>query len=471
MNDANTSQAFQELMAIRGLGEPESTYIDGNDPVLSTRFPLGETAAAVMAGVGVAVTDLWERKHGSRQTVSVAAAHAAAALKSYAFMRLAGDDGNPFGNARRAGLTNPMPTRDGRFFLPHFGMPHLAERVCGVLGCPLEPDAVIKAIAARDALELEDAVAEVNACGAMVRSNSEWLAHPHGQILATRPVVTITRIGNGPPTPLPAIGKASADGDRPLAGIRALDLTRVLAGPTCARTLAEHGADVLMVAGKQLPQVDRFVMDTGHGKRSSFLDLDTADGRDGLMGLVADADIFSQGYRPGVLAKRGFGPEQLAEARPGIIYTSMSCYGSGGPFSNRAGWEQLAQTVTGVAFEHGDPTPALLPAAACDYMTGYLAAFGTLIALNRRASEGGSWHVEASLCQSGMFLHRQHRVDFDAPNMDVDPERINEIIMTSDTRFGEMTHLGPILSLSETPPHWSSPTVPLGTHEPVWLPV
>ncbi|MDH5737783.1 MAG: CoA transferase, partial [Gammaproteobacteria bacterium] len=313
-----------------------------------------------------------------------------------------------------------------------------------------------------DALERENAIAEVNGCGAMVRSDSEWLAHAQGQVLSRQPVIEIEKIGESDPEPF-------REGARPLEGTRVLDLTRILAGPTCGRTLAEHGADVLMVTAEHLPQSDYFVMDTGHGKRSCFLDLAIPAEAAQLKGLVGEADVFSQGYRPGTLAAKGFSPEQLAEIRPGIVYVSMNCYGFEGPFSDRAGWEQLAQTVTGIAQEQGAERPQLLPAAACDYMTGYLAAYGTLLALARRAREGGSWHVKASLCQSGMFLQRQGRVDYTGANLDIDPEAVRQISLTSETEFGRMTHLGPVLNLSETPPKWICPTVPLGTHQPGWI--
>ena len=454
--------AFETLMSIRGRGESGDVHIEGEDPVLATTFALGETAAAVMAALGVAVSDLWEQRTGRRQLINVDVRHAAAILKSYAYMKLAGELETEAGATPvRFGMTSPHPTKDGRFFLPHFGLPHLGERILGVLGCDETLESVRAAILQWNALDLENAVAEARACGAMVRSNSEWLAHPHGQALAAKPVIEITKIGEADPEPMPA-------GDRPLAGVRALDLTRILAGPTCGRTLAEHGADVLMVTAPQLPQADRFVMDTGHGKRTCYLDFNDPKQLEILHELVRKADVFSQGYRPGVLAERGLSPEALAEMRPGIVYTSMNCYGYDGPFKGRAGWEQLAQTVTGIAQEHGGSEPALLPAAACDYITGYLAAYGTLLALAKRAEEGGSWHVRASLCQSGMFLFNQRRVEFEE-GADVPEQRINEVISTSSTPYGEMRHLGPILRLSETPARWVLPTSPLGSHKPAWL--
>jgi crotonobetainyl-CoA:carnitine CoA-transferase CaiB-like acyl-CoA transferase len=455
---------LEELMTIRNLpGPTERLDQEGSDPVLPTRYPLGEISAQVMTAIGIAVNDLWELKTGRRQDLGIRVEHAAAILRSYMYLSLAGDDTQSVasrpGGARS--ISNPLPTKDGRYFLPHMGLPHLAQRVLSVLDCKLDAAAVTEAVASWDALDLENAIAGANACGAMVRSAAEWAEHPHGRALVQKPVIEITRIGESDPQPLPA-------GDRPLSGIRALDLTRILAGPTCARTLAEHGADVLMVTAEHLPQSERFVMDTSHGKRTSFLDFNIAEQRNRLLELIGEADVFSQGYRPGVMDRHGLSPAELAELRPGIIYTSMNCYGYDGPFRNRAGWEQLAQTVTGIADENGGDRPQLLPAAACDYTTGYLAAYGTLLALGLRARVGGSYHVRASLCQSGMLIQRQHRVDYtDQP--EIDPASVANVIISSETGYGTMKHLGPVLSMSETAPHWALAAARLGSHEPEWL--
>ncbi|MEX2327249.1 MAG: CoA transferase, partial [Pseudomonadales bacterium] len=341
--------ALEELMALRDADSiTEAIEIEGEDPVLSTRFKLGESAAAVHAAIGIAVNDLYEMRTGKRQDLAIKVSHAAASLRSYHYMKVAGDQGKIFAAQRaRQRISTPHPTKDGRYFLPHMGMPHLAQRVLGVLGCEYELDAVVAAVANWNALELEDAIAEARGCGAMVRNAQEWASHPHGKALAAKPVVEIIKIEDSDPEPMPELKSP-----RPLAGLRVLDLTRILAGPTCARTLAEHGADVLMVTAPHLPQSEYFVMDTSHGKRTCYLDLEDDVQCNRLLELVKEADVFSQGYRPGTLSKRGLSPEQLADIRPGIIYTSMNCYGYEGPFKDRAGWEQLAQTVTGIAHEH-----------------------------------------------------------------------------------------------------------------------
>ena len=463
------ASALDEVMAVRGPGlpEPAAPTVTGADPVFSTRYRIGETCAAVLAGVGTAVSDLWELKTGRRQEVAIDVRRAAAALRSTHYVERPGPDGafRPVVNERHERMlkvTQPWPTKDGRWVLPHFGLPNLEERVRKLLGCELTPESVAKAVATWDALDLEAAIDEARACGGMVRSNAEWLAHPHGQVLAAKPIVEIIKIADSDPEPLP-------EGGRPLSGIRALDLTRILAGSIAARTLAEHGADVLMVAAERVPQIMEHVTDTSHGKRSCFLDLKTAEGAARLKALVREADVFSQGYRPGILAALGFAPEQLAEIRPGIVCCSISCFGADGPFSHRGGWEQVAQTVTGICHGQDPARPHLLPAAACDYTTGYLGAYGILLALARRAREGGSWHVRVSLCQSGMFIQRQGMTGPVAAGLELSAAELDAFRMVSETATGRLKHLAPVLRLSETPPRWARPTPVLGGDAPAWV--
>jgi crotonobetainyl-CoA:carnitine CoA-transferase CaiB-like acyl-CoA transferase len=233
--------------------------------------------------------------------------------------------------------------------------------------------------------------------------------------------------------------------------------------------LAEHGSDVLMVTAEHLPQIKEHVVDTSHGKRSCFINLKTAEGREKLRNLAKGADVFSQGYRPGMMKEFGFGPEDLAAIRPGIVNLSISCFGAGGPFSHRAGWEQIAQTVTGICHDgHGD-RPGLLPAAACDYTTGYLGAYGVMLALARRAREGGSYHVQVSLCQSGMFIYRQGKTEFPAPDMGLADHELDALRVESKPDTGPLRHIGPVVQMSETQPHWTRPTPTLGADTPSWL--
>jgi hypothetical protein len=268
---------FEEIMSIRGRGMPEDgeVTITGHDPVFSARFKIGETTANILAGVGVAVTDIHEMKTGRRQKVAIDVRHAAATCQSSKLLSQPAAGGgweavpqSPSMLHMRS-ITQPWRCKDGRWYLPHFNLPHLHDRVIGVLKCESNANAVAKAIAQWDSHDLEEAVAAARACGSIVRSNAEWLEHPHGKMLSSKPLIEITKIGDSDPIPFP-------EGDRPLSGIKVLDLTRILAGPIAARTLAENGADVLMVTAEHLPQVPEHVMDTSHGKRSCFLNLNKA---------------------------------------------------------------------------------------------------------------------------------------------------------------------------------------------------
>jgi crotonobetainyl-CoA:carnitine CoA-transferase CaiB-like acyl-CoA transferase len=448
---------------------PGQLRIEGGEPVFSCRFPLASLSAAALATCGLAVSELWELRQGRRQRIDVSLRHAGASLLSFAFLRAPG-----VGIREISPTIGLYRTRDERWIHLHGGFPHLAQGTLRVLGCPEDRQAIAERVGRWDALDLETALAQAGLCGAVVRSAEEWAAHPQGQCLAGRPVVEVERIGEGPPMALRA-------GARPLSGIRVLDLTRVLAGPTCGRTLAEHGADVLRVTGPRLPDVEPFVIDTGHGKLSALLDLDRGEDVKRLQELAAGADVFVGGYRSGALERRGFGPQELAAAAGGIVCVSINCYGHLGPWRERAGWEQLAQSVTGLAHEHGGAgAPALVPAAACDYTTGYLAALGALVGLLRRAREGGSWHVRASLCQTGMWIQRRGS-DALAPTRGSAggetilgepkgflPEEIAAFSSESVTSYGPTRHLAPALRLSETPPRWERPSAALGAHPAAW---
>jgi crotonobetainyl-CoA:carnitine CoA-transferase CaiB-like acyl-CoA transferase len=440
------------------LGGAEDVKILGSDPIIPSRFKVGECSAAALAACAAAAATLHSAHSKQTQSISVDAAGATATLLGFIFQKLETE-------TTPERLDRPTSqiyqTKDGRWYHSHGGFPHLSGGMLELLECKDTVEDIGSAIAKWDAQELEDEVARRGLCGAKIRTSQEWQDHPQGTALKDVPPVEVIKIGHSAPESLPG-------GDRPLSGARVLDMTRVLAGPTCARTLASHGADVLKINSPNLPSLLPFVIDTGHGKRSAFLDLNQDSDREQLDRLIESADVFSQGYRSGALARKGLGPEDLR--RPGIIYVSINCYGHVGPWAERPGWEQLAQAVTGQAITEGGPEgpPRLISAAANDYTTGYLAALGVMEALRRRAEEGGSYHVRASLCQTAMWMTRAGLVGPVAPTL-ITEEQLNAFMVTTETGFGSLAHLGPIVKMSDTQPRWDQPTVPLGTHKPEWM--
>ena len=445
----------------------EVEFCGGTDPILPTPFRISETAAASLAAVGLAASDLWELRTGRRQRIAVNARHATASLRSSKYMTM---DGKPAG-AERHPIMGVYPAKNCRWSYLHCNFPNHRDAALGVLGVEEEDgEAVRRAVAKWDALELEEAIIAANGAGGMVRSMDEWAQHPQAAAVASLPLLEIEKIGDSPPEPLP-------EGPRPLSGIRVLDLTRVLAGPTCARTLAEHGADVMKITAPHLPSIGAQEYDTGHGKLSAHLDLRQQSDLETMHELVRQTDIFSQGYRPGTLAKRGLSPENLAELRPGIIYITLSAFGRLGPWADRRGFDTVVQTVSGITDRQGqlfpgdEPGPQFYPVSAIDYLTGYLMAFGAMVALARRVREGGSWLVRLSLAQTGRWLVNRGQVPeselHDVPD-DFASEEIERWSTTSHVPDGKLGHLAPVLQMSETQPYWARPSVPLGYHEPAW---
>src|SRR5881409_4488998 len=464
-----TNDALRTILPIAGWGEERARAVEitgGTDPILPTSFRIAETSAAALVATGLAVSDLWQLRTGLRQKVAVDRRQATASLRSGHYMKL---NGAPVSTERNA-VMGVYPAKNGRWSYLHCNFPNHRAAALGVLGVPEDREAVRKAVAEWDALELEEAIIDARGAGGMVRTMEEWAKHPQAAAISSLPLMEIVKIGESAPQKLP-------DGDRPLSGIRVLDLTRVLAGPTCARTLAEHGADVLKITAAHLPNLGYQEYDTGHGKLSAHLDLREPKDLETLRGLVRETDVFSQGYRPGTLGQRGLSPEALAKLRPGIVFVSLCAFGHVGPWASRRGFDTVVQTVSGITSRQGElfpgsaPGPQFYPVSAIDYLTGYLMAFGAMVALRRRVSEGGSWLVRISLAQVGRWLVRRGQVP-EASLADVPKEftsaELERWSMVSQTPVGRLHHLAPVLRLSETPPRWTRPSVPLGHHEPVW---
>ena len=461
--------ALRTILPVAGWPETRAREVEiteVNDPILPTPFRIGETSAAAVAAVGLAASDLWELRPGRKQKIAVDTRRATASLRSGKYMEM---EGKPVPTDRNT-IMGFYPAKNGRWSYLHCNFPNHRAAALKVLGVPEDHEAVKRAVAQWDAQELEEAIIAARGAGGMVRTMDEWARHPQATAIASLPLMEVVKIGDAPPEKLPA-------GERALAGVRVLDLTRVLAGPSCARTLAEHGADVLKVTAEHLPNLGYQEYDTGHGKLSTYLDLRESSNVDNLRGLARETDVFSQGYRPGTLAARGFSPEGLAKLRPGIVYLSLCAFSHAGPWSSRRGFDTVIQSVSGITMRQGEvfpgnePGPQFYPVSAIDYLTGYLMAFGAMVALARRAREGGSWLVRLSLAQTGRWLVSRGQVP-EAQLKDVPKEFTAEEIarwsITSDTPVGKLQHLAPVVQLSETPARWARPTVPLGYHEPAW---
>lgn len=429
------------------------------DPVFITPWRIARAGSAALGAVGLALSDLWRLRTGRGQDVLVDRHAAAASLRSNTYVLR--DGKKPVSWDPLAGH---YPTRDGRVMFLHTNHPHHREGALRISGAKEGTrESLAEAVAKWDGLDIEAAIAADGCVGGLVRSREEWTAHPHGIAVARLPLLDIVKIGEAPPQPL-------AKSERPLGGVRVLDLTRVLAGPTSGRVLAENGAEVLHIAAPHLPYQTEILMDTGHGKRCAWIDLREAAGIATLEGLMREADVFTQGYRPGTLAARGFSPERVAELRPGVVCVSICAYGHEGPWAARRGFDSIVQNVTGLSSVQGTlAQPRNLPVQALDYIAGYLAALGAIVALARRAEQGGSWLVRVSLVQVAHWIAGLGTTDGTAGLKELPDLELAALLMESDGPFGRLRHLKPVVQLGETPAFYARPAEPLGSSPARWI--
>jgi len=471
----NPRDALEHLWMLAGCDPAalEQLHVDGDDPALPSVYRVGTLAAATIGAAGLAAAECLRVRGGPRQRVGIDVRRALAAFRSERYLRV----GDRAPVEIRHPVTGFFATRDDRWIQLHANFPHHLQGIVDVLGSSDDHASVAAAIRGWDGAALDDALAAAGLCAALVRSPAEWAALPQAQAVAGLPLLEIERIGDAPPQPI-----ACGDAVRPLAGVRVLDLTRIIAGPVAGRTLAQHGADVLLINGPHLPNIAPLVIDNGRGKRSATLDLRDAAAREQLRALARDADVFLQAYRPGALAARGFAPEDLARLRPGIVCVSICAYGRNGPWATRRGFDSLVQSASGIVWNEscaasgaraahdGQPfdTPRHLPCQALDHGTGYLAAFGAMVALARRATEGGSWHVRLSLAQTGRWLQTMGQIDDGWRAPDVGLADVADCVVETGSPFGRVRAIGPAERLDATPAFHARPPVPVGTDAARW---
>lgn len=443
--------------------------LTGAEPALPSSFRVGAFAQAALAANGLMASEIWRDRTGRTQTVSLDMAHAAAEMRSERYFTV--DGGPPLDPWDK--IAGAYRTGDGRFIRIHTNFPHHRDGVLEILGCAYDREVVQRAFLDWTAEAFETEATARGLVVAMARTFEEWDAHPHAQAMAAAPFMEIERIGDAPPTPFSSPARDSDEaGLRPLSGVRVLEATRIIAGPVGGRTLASHGADVLLMTAPHLPSIPSLVIDTGRGKRSTQLDLRAEADRQILDGLLREADVFLHGYRPGGFADRGYSAERVAALRPGIVQAEVNAYGWVGPWAAKRGFDSLVQTATGInlaeAEAAGEDALKPLPAQTLDHVSGYLLSFGVMAALRRRAVEGGSWRVRVSLAQTGRWLRSLGRLSdgFAAPDPTV--EDITAYRERTASPFGLIEAVRPAVWMSETPPAYARPPVPLGTHAPSW---
>ncbi len=457
----NPTDALAGLWHLAGLpGEALGfAKLTGHDPVFPSSFAVGTAAQASVAAAALAACELGYLRGVPRQQVSVDMTHAA--LECTAWFSINGH--TPEAWDKFSGLYR---CADGWVRI-HTNFVHHREGALRLMGLdPAQADraAAEKAMLGWRAVEFETAAAESGLVATALRTFDQWDACEQGRAVSAQPLLSIERIGDASPVQLPELGLDQ----RPLEGLKVVELTRILAGPVGGRALAAYGADVMLVNAPHLPNIEA-VADTSRGKRSSHADLCTREGQAAVDGLLQQAHVFVQGYRPGGLQALGYGPLDVAARRPGIVYVSLSAYGNTGPWAGRRGFDSLVQTAMG--FNHaegvaaGDGQPRALPMQILDEATGHLIAMGASAALHRQQREGGSWHVQVSLAQTGNWLRGLRRVEGGLAT--VKPDRA-PYVETSASGWGELAGFRHSAQLARTPALWNRASMPPGSQPPRW---
>jgi hypothetical protein len=354
-------------------------------------------------------------------------------------------------------------TADGWIRL-HTNAPHHRNAALSVLGCAAERAAVAHAVAAWRGLELEEAVLAQGGCAAVMRSLAEWRTHAQGQAVANEPLIAFADTGNT------AARTWAWTSSRPLAGVRVLDLTRVLAGPVATRFLAGYGAEVLRIDPPHWNEPG-VVPEVTLGKRCARLDLTRPADRLVFERLLAQADVLVHGYRPAALERLGYGEANRRQLNPSLIDVALNAYGWSGPQSGRRGFDSLVQMSSGIAHhgmqQHGADKPVPLPVQALDHATGYLMAAAVVRALIARLSDGRIMQARLSLARTARLLTDApaqaassplaalHDDDF-APQLEY-------------TEWGTARRYRPPVAIEGAAMSWTLPASSLGSAEANWF--
>ncbi|MGW9351492.1 CoA transferase [Nocardiopsis flavescens] len=443
--DATTSLFWSALGGPPGLEEGVSYR--GAGAVLPARLPVRQLARAAVGVCSLAAAELLAaRCGGAVRPVEVDEGAVATAFVSERHLRVDGRPMVPF-----APLSGFWRTADG-WVRTHANYPHHRRRLLAALDLARDAGAedLGRALAVLPARRVQESVYAAGGLAVAVADRPD----------PARPPVVERRPASG------TADRAPGPADLPAAGVRVLDLTRVIAGPVATRTLALLGADVLRVDPPGLPEDRDTHVDTAPGKRSALLDLGTPGDRAVFEDLLAAADVVVTGYRPGSLDRYGLSPRDLAERRPGLVTASLCAWDRSGAFSGRRGFDSLVQAGTGIAAAEAgeDGAPGALPAQALDHGTGYLLAAAVLRALTDRAADGRGRDLRLSLAgTAGLLLHGIAPAP--APGGVHDPERW---LTAADSPYGGLRYARPPIGYAGAPRDWASPPTRQGSDAPAW---
>lgn len=360
-------------------------------------------------------------------------------------------------------IAGDYETRNGWIKL-HTNLPHHRAAALSVLDVASVREKVADAVRTWHADELETAIVGAGGAAAAMHTRVEWESHPQGIAVAAEPLIAWSNTHNR------SIREWTGSKERPLGGLRVLDLTRVLAGPVATRTLAGFGADVLRIDPPGWDEAN-IVPDITLGKRCSFLSLDKPADRVVFEKLLSKTDVLVHGYRPGALDGLGLSEAVRRGIAPNLIEVCLDAYGWTGPWAKRRGFDSLVQMSCGIADTGiqwaGADKPTPLPVQALDHATGYLMAATVVRAVTEAAEGKGVRNARLSLARTAELLisHPQTAQG----TLDKVPNSNDFSDADEITLWGQARRLKPPLQIVGTPMKWTRPACELGTEPAKWL--
>jgi crotonobetainyl-CoA:carnitine CoA-transferase CaiB-like acyl-CoA transferase len=440
--------------------------------VLPGPYPMTDLGAACLAGAGAAVAGLEAGAGGAGGAGPAVTVDRplATGLFHRAARPVRAVNRSPFHP-----MSRDFATADGRWIRFQANYPHLRAATLAVLGTGEDGAAIASAVAGAKADELEAAVIAGGGAAAASRTTREWAVHPQGAAVAAERLVDISETDERD-TGQRDTGRPDGDWrpvpERPLAGLRVLDMTRVLAGPMATRLLAGFGAQVLRVDPPDYDEPNGIGSgDLTLGKRCAVLDLKTADGRACFAALLAGADIFVHGLRPGALDGLGLDQDTRQAISPGLIEVTLSAYGWTGPWQSRRGFDTLVQNSTGMALAGGawagTGVPHRWPLSILDHSAGYLMAAAAVAAVARRARTGHGSVSRVSLARVARWLTSGPGQD-DEPELELPlPGPLDPAVY--DSPVGPVRRLRWPMRVSGIPFRFDRPGDPFGSSVPRWI--
>jgi crotonobetainyl-CoA:carnitine CoA-transferase CaiB-like acyl-CoA transferase len=459
MNE-NQQKIYNAIAAAAALKTPfDRITVEQTPTYLQDPVRVADFAAGLFSAFGASVAEIGTSRGLPGQDVTVDRRHATLLFNDPVYHYLNGVI--ILGGEIEVPVNSFYETSDGKWMCFNGAYSHLRDGILNYFNAANNMDALAAAVSKLSAAKIEQDFERLGLCCAPMHTHAEWLEHPQGKAVAARPVISIKRDGDAKKRILPEAKW------RPLEGVRVIDITHVLAGPWLTRMLAEQGADVISIRNPLFDFLYSVIYGESYGKKQVLSNFKSEKGKNHLAELIKSADVLVWGYHYPALERLGFSIETLKALNPNLVLVHESAWGATGPWANRKGWEQLAQTTCGAvaSASEGREQNHLIGALPCDFGTGYLGAIGAMSALRQRQEQGGFWTVEVTLSGTVMQVLSLPPAKENAVPVSNDDMVKYMIDQKSDLNGATFTRLAPGARLSGTPSFAATGPAIIGAHD------